>query len=144
MKSVNVYTWSGIRGMKKRDGHVWYILETETNKGPATVGDKLKLEQCTENEAELTVLETALQRMRTPAEVHIYTESRYIAAAWNQEWLRKWQENDWKNAKGEEIAHADKWKAVSECSSRHNIIIHLKEKHSYKEWMEAEARRANG
>ena len=90
---VNIYTYSGIKGMKRKNGIVRYILEAETEKGNATAGDKVKLEEVTGNQAELEALLLAVRRLKKPSEVHIYTESNYVAAGWTQGWIKNWQQN---------------------------------------------------
>lgn len=138
---VNIYTYSGIKGMKKKDGTVWYILEADTAKGVATVGDKVKLTESTGNQAELQALLLAARRLRSTSELHIYTESSYVAAGWKSNWIKGWKENHWKTKKGEPVAHEEIWRELDCILSIQNVEFHVKEPHSYREWFETEARR---
>lgn len=138
---VNIYTHTDIRGLKKKDGNAWYIIETETSKGPANVGDKIHLEQCTEKQAELTALLAAVRRIRGECEIHIYTDSSFVAAGWTVGWIEGWKEKDWKTRKGEPVAHCEIWQELEQLTSAHELIFHVKEHHSYSEWFNFENRR---
>ena len=137
---VNIYTYSGIKGMKRKNGIVRYILEAETEKGNATAGDKVKLEEVTGNQAELEALLLAVRRLKKPSEVHIYTESNYVAAGWTQGWIKNWQQNHWKTAKGEPVAFEEIWRELEQRLILHHVEFHVKEPHSFRTWFESEAR----
>lgn len=138
---VNIYTFSGIRGMKRKNGTIWYILEAVTEKGNATAGDKVKLEAVTGNQSELQALLLAARRLKKESEVHIYTESSFVAAGWTQGWIRNWQKNHWKTAKGEPVAFEEMWRELEQLLLRHHVEFHVKEQHSFRTWFESEARR---
>lgn len=138
---VNIYTHTDIRGLKPRDGKAWYILETETSKGPATAGDKLQLEQTTENQAELTALLTAVRRVKIGCELHIYTDSAFAAAGWTMDWISGWKKNDWKNRKGDPVAFREMWQELDQIINGHHTEFHVKEYHEYSAWFRIEAER---
>lgn len=138
---MNIYTYTDIKGLKKEDGSAWYILEVETSKGPATVGDKINLEQNTGNQAELTALLAAVRRLKGECEVHIFTESKFVAAGWAAGWIEGWKQNAWKTKKGEPVAYCEMWQEIDQIISSHPLQIHLKEHHSYSGWFEFEAKR---
>lgn len=137
---VNIYTYSSIRGMKKTKGKIWYILEAETAKGNATLSDKVELTDVSGNQAELQALLLAVRRMKKPSEVHIFTDSTYVAAGWQQGWIKKWQQNHWKTAKGEPVAYSEIWQELEQRLVSHHVEFHVKEQHSFREWLESEAR----
>lgn len=142
MDRVNIYTYTDIRGLKPRDGTAWYILEAETSRGPATAGDKLRLEQVTENRAELTALLTAIRRIKIGCEIHIYTESEFAAAGWTMDWISGWKKNDWKTRKGEPVAFCEMWQELDGIISCHHTEFHVREHHAYSVWFKFEAERA--
>jgi ribonuclease HI len=139
MTRINIYTYSGIKGLKKANGSVWYILECETGKGPATAGDKVRLEDVTGNHAELFAVLLAIRRVKKQSEIHIFTESQYVAAGFN--WMDQWKQNGWQTKKGEPVSHSEEWQELDRARLQNHIEIHLKEQHSYKGWLESEARR---
>lgn len=141
MDRVNIYTHTDIRGLKPRDGTAWYILETETSKGPATAGDKLRMEQTTENRAEMTALLTAARRVKIGCELHIYTESAFVAAGWKMDWISGWKKNGWKTKTGEPVAFCEMWQELDQIISCHHTEFHVGEYHAYSAWFKFEAER---
>lgn len=139
---VNIYIYQTIRGPGKKAGAYTYILETEINNKTATLTDTGLLEPMTENKAELKTLLKALKRLRGESDLVIFTESQYIKIAID-EWIDKWIHDNWKNAKGKEIANIEEWQQVKAYKDKHKMqIVHCKDmgySNTYKKWMIAEA-----
>lgn len=139
MYQVNIYTMTDIKGPRRRDGYYLYEVELLTPKGPATRGIYPKeIKDATENRAELTALVEALKRLNQSCELDIYTDSAHIASALEEGWLKEWQDNGWKNAKGKEISNRDLWQETAELLYGNSIRIHVGEYHSHTRWMQFE------
>lgn len=134
---VNIYTSQTIRGPGKKSGAYCYILETFVKEKPVTITDKGILEPMSENKAELTILLKAFKRLRKDCEVCIYTDSQHIKTGIN-DWLEKWKQSNWRNAKGKEIANIQEWQQIYAYSEKYNIVMVNTETHSYRQWMKAE------
>jgi ribonuclease HI len=67
--------------------------------------------ETTNNRMELTAVISALNSLREPCEVSIYTDSQYIASAVNERWLAGWEKRGWKR-KGGEVKNLDLWKQL--------------------------------
>lgn len=141
LSRVDIYINTDIRGVKARDGTAWYILETETSRGPANAGDKLRLEQNTEKQAELAALLAAVRRIRGACELHIYTESEFVAAGWRLGWIEGWKKNDWKTSRGEPVAFCEMWQELDRLIGVCPVEFHIREHHSYSAWFKFEAKR---
>lgn len=141
MDRVHIYTYTDIRGPRKRTGYYIYLLEWKTAKGPATLH---KIEKVTTPETEhriqLTAVIKALRRLRKNCDLVIHTHSEYVAAGINKGWLQKWAENDWKNGKGEPVANKPEWQEMAELLNAHEFEFHAG-RHAYSEWMEREIRK---
>lgn len=142
MQTVNIYTYSGVRGLKKQSAPVAYVISTETSTGEYTREAVETVKDVTENQSELIVLRMALERMNRPCNVKIYTESPYVSSAIEQGWLDNWKRNNWKNAKDREIANLEEWQQLEKVMCIHNIEIFLKKEHPYRSWMKNEVRKA--
>lgn len=137
MKSLNVYTYSTARSPKATKCEaVGYVVAYETAKGDATVSDILIVKDMTRYQSELYVLKKALSRINTMCELHLYTECEYIAAGF-EKWLAEWKINDWQTKRGEAVKNSKEWKEVDALIQKHEhvLVIHVKEKHSYKKWL---------
>lgn len=138
MEQVNIYLYTTIKGPKKHSGVFVCILETETQRGPATLTTIKELEEATENQAELKALLTALKRVKKPCTLSIYTDSNYVAAGYECNRVEKWKESGWINAKGKPVANKEEWQEVAELLNAHEFQFIVKQ-HSYYSWMKSEA-----
>ena len=75
----------------------------------------------TNNRMELMAVIVALGNLRTSDnDVHIYTDSKYVADAINQKWIYGWIKRGWKNVK-----NPDLWQAFYKLYQLHNPKIPL-------------------
>lgn len=67
----------------------------------------------TNNRMELTALLSALENAdtieSTNTKVTIYTDSAYVANAFNDRWYAKWMKNGWKTADKQDVKNQDLW-----------------------------------
>ena len=74
----------------------------------------------TNNRMELMAVIVALGNLRTSDnDVHIFTDSKYVADAINQKWIYSWIKRGWKNVK-----NPDLWKAFYKLYQLHNPKFH--------------------
>ena len=136
MVKVNIYTYSTAKSPKaSKCEAVGYVIEMKTAKGDATAGDLLTVKDMTKYQAELYVLKKALSRINTMCELHIYTESEYIAAGF-EKWLADWKQNNWKTKRDETVKNGKEWKELDALVQQygHQLVFHVKEDHSYRKW----------
>lgn len=141
MDMVNVYLYTTVKGPRKRAGAYAYILEIETAKGPATLSKTEYMKEATEHQAELQALIAALKRLTKPCALSIYTDSEYLAGALERGWIAEWKKKDWKNAKGQPVAHMSEWQEMAELLNAHCFLCLVGRRHSYYTWMQQEARK---
>jgi ribonuclease HI len=51
----------------------------------------------TNNRMEMTAAIKALEALKKPCKVELYTDSSYVKNAFEKNWLRNWQNNGWKS-----------------------------------------------
>ncbi len=141
MDMVNVYIYTTVKGPRKRAGAYTYILEIETAKGPATLSKTEYMKEATEHQAELQAMIAALKRLKKPCALSIYTDSEYLAGALERGWIAEWKEKEWKNAKGQPIAHMTEWQETAILLNEHRFQCLVGSRHSYYTWMQQEARK---
>lgn len=74
----------------------------------------------TNNRMELTAALRALEALKRPCRVVIYTDSTYVQKGMNG-WLDNWKRNGWKTASKKTVRNADLWRSLDEVSARHSI-----------------------
>ena len=139
MERVNIYTYSTARSpkaVKSQCEAVAFIIEYEDC--PDGADPKMKIiKGMSWYQSELYVLERALSRINAMCEVHIYTECPYVAAGFEQGWIKQWIENDWKTSANEEVKNKAEWQALLEHVQQCKLVFHVKEEHSYRKWLKA-------
>lgn len=136
MKVVNIYTYTTAKSPKATKCEaVGYVIEMKTAKGDATAGDLLTVKDMTRYQSELYVLKKALSRINTMCELHIYTESEYVAAGF-EKWLEEWKANNWLTKRKEAVKNSKEWQELDALVQKygHELVFHVKEKHAYKKW----------
>ena len=141
MKRVNIYLATTLCTPQRQDGYCGYVLEMETVKGPATLFGCDKLEQVTAQQAELIVLIKALKRIKECCRLIIYTESEYVAAGFEQDWIEKWEDASWLTARGKPVANKEEWQQMKVLLGAHEFSFMVKEQHSYKRWLQLELKK---
>ncbi len=75
----------------------------------------------TNNRMELSGVIFALEELKYPCKVTIYTDSQYIAKAVNEGWLDKWQKNGWKTSSRNEVKNKDLWQEMIRLLNIHRV-----------------------
>lgn len=71
-----------------------------------------RLEADSTHRAELKALIMGLKEIRCPARVIAYLKTSHSIAAINQDWIRGWEKNGWKNQKGNLVRDWELWKEI--------------------------------
>jgi ribonuclease HI len=74
----------------------------------------------TNNRMELMAAIKALEALKKPSAVTLYTDSRYVMDGL-QQWLPRWKANGWKTADKKAVKNDDLWKALDEAARRHEV-----------------------
>lgn len=68
----------------------------------------------------LQALLDAVNELKTPCMLNIYTASEYVIEPFEQGWINSWEKNSWKNAKGNEVRNAKQWQQVRTALAKHS------------------------
>ena len=75
--------------------------------------------QTTNNRMELSAALHALESLKAPSQLTLYTDSEYLKRGIT-EWMPNWRARGWKRKKGQ-LANADLWKALDKVIQQHEI-----------------------
>ncbi len=84
----------------------------------------------TNNRMELQGVISALEALKYPCNVEIFTDSQYIAKAINQGWLEKWQRNGWKTSGRNDVKNRDLWQEMIRLLGKHSVKFRWVKGHS--------------
>jgi len=81
------------------------------------------VEQTTNNRMELTAAIEALNALKRPCRVELYTDSEYLRKGIT-EWLERWKSNGWRTAGKKPVKNADLWQKLDAAAARHEVSWH--------------------
>jgi ribonuclease HI len=74
----------------------------------------------TNNRMELTAVIRALEALKRPTAVRIFTDSQYVQKGISQ-WIHQWKKNGWRTADKKPVKNADLWQRLDALSGRHDV-----------------------
>jgi ribonuclease HI len=77
----------------------------------------------TNNRMELMAVIGALEALKRPSQVRLYTDSQYVRRGIT-EWLAQWKARDWKTADRKAVKNQDLWQQLEQAAARHRIEWH--------------------
>ncbi|MEE2001750.1 ribonuclease HI [Alkalimonas sp. MEB108] len=85
--------------------------------------------QTTNNRMELLAAIVALESLKSPCQVELYTDSQYVRLGITQ-WLVGWKRNNWRTSQKKAVKNQDLWQRLDSASQRHQINWHWVKGHS--------------
>jgi ribonuclease HI len=74
----------------------------------------------TNNRMELTAVIRALEALKRPSEVRIFTDSEYVRRGIT-EWVKSWKARGWKTADRKPVKNQDLWESLDALAAGHKI-----------------------
>ena len=75
----------------------------------------------TNNRMELKAAILGLSLIKAPSKIKLITDSKYIVNAFNQQWIIKWQVDNWKTSKKIPVSNQDLWFELIDIASFHDV-----------------------
>lgn len=85
--------------------------------------------QTTNNRMELMAAISALDALREPCKVELYTDSNYVKDGISG-WIEGWKRNGWKTAAKQPVKNAELWQALDAARQRHKVSWHWVKGHA--------------
>ena len=73
----------------------------------------------TNNRMEVLAVIAALEALKEPCILTIYSDSRYLIDTMEKGWLDRWRKNGWKNKSGDAVKNIDLWRRLFVAKIRH-------------------------
>ncbi|MBN1928930.1 MAG: ribonuclease HI [Chlorobiaceae bacterium] len=124
-KTVTIYTDGACSGNPGKGGWGALLMYGGTRKeisgyDPAT----------TNNRMELLAAIRALEALKEPCRVELYSDSAYLVNAMKQGWLKRWLHNGWKTAAKKPVENIDLWQEIVKLTTLHRVTFHKVKGHS--------------
>jgi ribonuclease HI len=115
VSTVEIYTDGACRGNPGPGG--WAAFLSVDGREKEIAGAEALT---TNNRMELTAVIRALEALRRPANVRVFTDSQYVRRG-ICEWLAAWKARGWRTADKKPVKNRDLWERLEELASRHQI-----------------------
>ncbi|MCL2368537.1 MAG: ribonuclease HI [Oscillospiraceae bacterium] len=125
MKTVKIYTDGACSGNPGPGGWGAILLHGPHRK-ELSGGEP----ETTNNRMELTGVIRALEALREPCTVALYTDSRYIVDAIEKRWVYKWRANKWIKGDKEPAKNPDLWTELLALLETHKVTFHWVKGHA--------------
>lgn len=124
-KKVTIYTDGACSGNPGKGG--WGAVLLYADKQLELSGFEA---ETTNNRMELLAAIKALEALKAPCEVDLFSDSAYLVNAFEQGWIESWQKNGWKTANKKPVQNQDLWKRLVELCKTHQVRFHKVKGHS--------------
>ncbi len=125
MKEVQIFTDGACKGNPGPGGWGAVLRYKETEKeisgGEAST---------TNNKMELTAVIKALELLKEPCKVSLYSDSQYVCNALKLGWAKKWKQNNWMRNKKEPALNPELWDRLLKLCEIHQIDINWVKGHA--------------
>ena len=118
---VEIYT-DGACANNPGAGGYGIVMMYQDNKGTMHKKEFSKgFNLTTNNRMELMAVVDALNILKKPCKIKLYSDSKYVIDAINQKWLDSWQEKNWKLNTKNPVKNIDLWKKFLTAQKPHEI-----------------------
>lgn len=116
MKEVTIYTDGACSGNPGPGGWGAVLMYGEHRK-EISGGDA----HTTNNRMELTGPIEALELLKQPCKVRLYSDSAYLVNAFKQRWIANWQRNGWQTSQKKPVENKELWQRLLELCRTHEV-----------------------
>ena len=121
---ADIYTDGAARGNPDGPGGYGTILEFVDGKGELHTREfSCGYVKTTNNRMELMAAIVGLEALTKPCKVNLYSDSKYLTDAFNQNWIEGWIAKGWKRGKNEPVKNMDLWKRLLEAKKMHEVTF---------------------
>lgn len=128
MKTVTIYTDGACSGNPGPGG--WAaILEYQGRKKEISGGEH----QTTNNRMELMGVISALEALKEPCEVELFSDSKYVIDALSKGWAWGWRKKGWIKSDKKPALNPDLWERLLNLTMKHKMNYHWVKGHAENE-----------
>ena len=129
MKSVEIYTDGACSGNPGPGG--WgAILCYNGHEKELSGGER----NTTNNRMELTAVISALEALKEPCEVELYSDSKYVIDALSKGWAKSWRAKNWIKSDKKPALNPDLWEKLLTLTEKHELHYHWVKGHADNEY----------
>lgn len=123
LTKVAIYTDGACSGNPGQGGFGVVLVYTDETgkKHEKELSDGFKC--VTNNQMELLAVITGLEALKKPCEVTIYSDSKYVVDAFNNNWIDGWIKKGWKTAGKTPVKNVELWQRLLKAKDCHKTTF---------------------
>lgn len=122
MTEVTIYTDGTARGNPDGQGGYGAVLLYTDPSGKQYRKELSEgFAKTTNNRMELMAVIAALETLKRPCDVTLYSDSKYVTDAFNQHWIDGWRKRGWTKADRKPVLNRDLWERLLAAAAPHRI-----------------------
>lgn len=129
MKEVSIYTDGACSGNPGPGG--WGAVLFYGDKRKEISGAE---PHTTNNRMEIQAVIEALSLLKVPCKATVHSDSAYVVNCFQNNWIKGWLRNGWKNSKGQPVENKELWQRLWELMGIHEVSYVKVKGHSDNEW----------
>lgn len=125
MGTVRLYSDGSARGNPEGPGGYGTVLQYIDNNG--VIHEKEMSQgyiKTTNNRMELRGCIAGFEALTRPCVVEVYSDSKYLVDAFNQNWISSWIEHGWNRPKTGPVRNKDLWQRLLDAMEGHKVTFH--------------------
>ena len=124
-KTVTVYTDGACSGNPGPGG--WGAILAYNGREKVISGGEAAT---TNNRMELTAVISALECLKEPCIVELWSDSKYVTDALEKGWAASWQKNSWMKSNRKPALNPDLWERLLTLAAQHEVHCHWVKGHA--------------
>ena len=136
---ADVYIETSINWSKTSDGVVGIAIAIDDPEDAKSFFGKVN--NCSESAAVLYGIKNALRFLDQCDVICLNISCSFVANAFLNGWVQKWQINEFRDARGKDIKNRDIWEDITKMLNERKVEIIYKEFNGYRNWLKAECTR---
>lgn len=129
MKKVDIYTDGACSGNPGKGGWGAILIYNSIEKELSGYE-----KETTNNRMELMAAIKALNALKEPCQVDLYSDSAYLCNAIQNNWISEWKEKNWRKNTKNEIKNVDLWEELIQLMNTHKVTFYKVKGHSDNEF----------
>ena len=128
---VKIYTDGAARGNPDGPGGYGTVLEYVDTKGELHTKELSQgYKKTTNNRMELTGVITALEALKEPCIVELYSDSKYVIDGLGKGWAKGWRARGWIKSDKKPALNPDLWGRLLDLCEKHTVNLHWVKGHA--------------
>ena len=130
-KKVKIFADGAARGNPDGPGGYGAILQYTDTAGQLHEKELSEgFKKTTNHRMELLGVIAALECLRFPCDVDVYSDSKYVVSAFNENWIESWQKTGWKTASRQPVKNRELWERLLRAMEPHAVDYHWVKGHA--------------